>query len=227
MPLHALVQPSAWHSVACLFNLGMGSLSRWSGSVDWYTSVFLTQEFMRLPNTKHLPKTCLNSFCLPLLMGICGLCHACHAKCLRIITENLNLNPETHCLWTITVLKLWFHSLETVNSGFSQFSFFFSLSQVGNRAFWIRHWQSHFCESIVSDIGISKSEAAIVTKQAKLTRIVRIGTFKALSSPMSTAVAAKAVLFEFVLGNLQQSLGIVIIGRCRHHGPPSSEVSRN
>ena len=80
MPLHALVQPSAWHSVACLLNLGMGSLSRWSGSVDWYTSVFLTQEFMRLPNTKHLPKTCLNSFCLPLLMGICGLCHACLLK---------------------------------------------------------------------------------------------------------------------------------------------------
>ena len=79
----------------------------------------------------------------------------------------------------------------------------------------------------MSDIGISKNEAAIVTKQAKLTRIVRIGTFKALSSPMSTAIGAKAVLFEFVLGNLQQSLGIVIIGRCRHHGPPSSEVSRN
>jgi hypothetical protein len=115
-----------------------------------------------------------------------------------------------------------------VNSGFSQFSFFFSLSQVGNRAFWIRHWQSHFCESIVSDIGISKNEAAIATKQAKLTRIVRIGTFKAPRSQMSTAAhEVKAVLFEFVLGNLQQSLGIVIIGRCRHYGPPSSEVSSN
>ena len=55
------------------------------------------------------------------------------------MTENLNLNPETHCLYIIIVLKLWFQSLETLNSWFSQFSFIFSPSQVGNCAFWIRH----------------------------------------------------------------------------------------
>ena len=86
----------------------------------------------------------------------------------------------------------------------------------------------------MSGIGISKNEgAARVTIEAKLTRIVKIGTFQAPISYMKTSTARgmKAVifsmLFEFVIGNLQQSLGIVIIGRCRHYGPPSSEVSRN
>ena len=137
MPLHALVQPSAWHSEPvewecwlihkCVSNKGLHTTSKYRA---------LAQNLLEFFSSS--------------VLGICGLCHACLLKGqsgmlkstrngLCIMTENLNLNPETNCLYAITVLKLWFQSLEILNSWFSQCSFIFSLSQVGSCAFWIRH----------------------------------------------------------------------------------------
>ena len=146
---------------------------------------------------------------------------------LCIINENLNLNPETHCLWTITVLKLWFHSLETVSSGFSHFSFMFSLSQVAVSLLW-GLLPSRIVSGIVKNVTGTETGATMDTVQVKLlTHSRRTWTLSARDAPCVVPLTGAALMFE--QGKLQQALRIVrhIGKRCGHHELRATWLANN
>ena len=96
-------------------------------------------------------------------------------------------------------MKLWFHSLETVSSGFSHFSFMFSLSQVAVSLLW-ELLPSRIVSGIDKIVTGTETGATMDTVQVKLlTHSRRTWTLSARDayqcSPLLWLTGA-AVMFE-------------------------------